>query len=124
MRARYDLPNLSVKVPVATVLTHLRTNRELHKAEAKEAKVARQQQLLEEYEKAVERIKLGEAQPRIKQMPAVPDHTEDYDSAIKLLEMSSDKDIVLDTAAVDCFVRDRWDWKQDFEANTSGYLGG
>lgn len=54
-------------------------------------------------------------------LPVPEDHTDDYDLAIQMLEMSIDDDVTLTSIEFRKFVNDEWEWKHRWEANTAAY---
>jgi len=55
---------------------------------------------------------------------AVPKtHEKAYDQIIRMMEMSVDEEIVLTCSQFGCFVMDDWDWKEQWAASNSVYVG-
>lgn len=53
------------------------------------------------------------------------DHTDDYQNAIQMLEMTRDagvKTIEITRKDFQCYVRDNWGWKEEWVSNSTRYL--
>lgn len=50
------------------------------------------------------------------------DHTEDYERAITMLEMSEDETVTITSTQFAAFVQDQWQWKQNFLLKNSTYM--
>lgn len=50
------------------------------------------------------------------------DHEKDYDRALSMLELAVDEEIRLDEKTFAQYVRDEWDWKEQFHNLSSGYF--
>lgn len=53
--------------------------------------------------------------------PIPPNYLEEYDRVLAMLEMSSEETITLDSTEFDCYVRDKWQWKNAFLRATTAY---
>lgn len=49
------------------------------------------------------------------------DHTRDYDRAIKMMEMTTDEEVVLPEAEFKSYVMDDWSWANQFYGTNSVY---
>ncbi len=49
------------------------------------------------------------------------DHTAEYDTAIRMLEMHTEKTIKLNADEVRCLIENKWDWMQDFISKNEVY---
>jgi hypothetical protein len=49
------------------------------------------------------------------------DHTAEYDTAIRMLEMHTEDTIKLSADEVRCLIENKWDWMQDFIAKNEVY---
>lgn len=113
-----------VKVNKAELLGILRTNKEKHIAEFKEA--------VEDFKKAVTKIaednlklvQTGDLTEiaKVRSNPPKPTSYEDsYTRAIRMLELSVDEVIELDASTFSQLVLDEWQWKQAFSTSNSTY---
>lgn len=114
----------NVKVNRVELLEIVRKNRDAHSAAWLEA--------VDEYKAAViklckENLKLAKTEdlsliPRIKPIPPVPTaYLNEYDRAIRMLEMSVDTEIVLEQHDFQQLVLDEWSWKKAFVGLASTY---
>lgn len=49
------------------------------------------------------------------------DHSRDYEVVIKMLEFEQSSEVEIDTEQFECYVMDRWDWKEEFVATHNTY---
>lgn len=55
-------------------------------------------------------------------LPIFPEnHLAEYDRVIKMLEMTTQKEIELDHKEFSNYIMDNWDWKNSFKTIVSGY---
>lgn len=50
------------------------------------------------------------------------DHGDDYLGTIRRLELSVEPELVLDTHEFDAYIRNKWEWRNSFLNNNSGYV--
>jgi len=110
-----------VRVQKIDVLEQLRKNRELHHSIFLEAVVGYREEVIRQLETHLEEIRSGKPKRTSIHVPSPEDHTQDYDNAIEMLEMSVDDVIELDSDAFMAFYKDQWGWKKQFLASNSGY---
>lgn len=121
-----------VKVNKADLLKVIRENRTKHIEEFKEAcdgykemALAKITDVMEELKGKIGRLKEGQA---IALMAVnfglqVPEsHEAEYDTVIRMLEMSIDDTLLVRTDEFECYVMDRWDWKDRWSASNVGYV--
>ena len=53
--------------------------------------------------------------------PFPENHSDDYEGTIKRLELSIEPEIELESNEFDCYVRNKWQWRQSFLTTNSGY---
>jgi hypothetical protein len=58
----------------------------------------------------------------ISRLPVPRSHESDYDSALKMMEMSQDTELELSQQEFETFVMDNWDWKRDFAGASAFYM--
>ena len=51
------------------------------------------------------------------------DYSEEYNSVIRMLELSADENITLTAKEFDSLVRNQWSWRNSFLTSYSGYAG-
>ena len=113
-----------VNVNKTDVLKRLRKNRKAHRAIFLEALEGYRKAAIAEFEKHIERVKKQPAGKNFRVYVSLTqpvDHTEDYDSAIGLLELSVDEVVSLDEDSYRQFYLDQWGWTASFVASNSYY---
>lgn len=117
----YDSTGLTMTFPVAKLIEALKTNREKHKQMVTEAKknfiAAQRTELLDK----LKRLDEGKKIDTYSNLRAPGDNTSQYDTAISMLEMTTDTNIKLGQAQYNCYVLDNWSWKRDFLMSASSY---
>ena len=116
--------NFSVTVPRLEVIEKLKANLSQHKADYLEAVDA----YFEEVEKKLKaELKKFKSKPResVRVSLSFPvTYADSYETAIEMLEMSVDENIVLNRDMFVKFVKDEWEWKNSFAAGTLSYIAG
>jgi hypothetical protein len=105
------------------ILKALRANRETHKkivVEARKGYVAKAREALKSRLDALESGKIVSLAFRLS---PPQDHTNVYDTAIRMLELSVQPTIELTSTQVQCLIQDDWDWKQGFLGSNAMYSG-
>jgi hypothetical protein len=59
---------------------------------------------------------------RLTALSAPEDHTADYDRSIQMLEMSVDKEILVDEREFQNYVQDIWNWSRDWAVSNMRYV--
>ena len=74
-------------------------------------------------EEMLEKAKHGGEFDRLalSRMPLLENHTNDYELALEMLELETRDVVSIDTYAFRRYVRDEWEWKQSWAANTQAY---
>lgn len=106
------------------LLNILKSNREKHITAHAEA-VEDRKALFEKTMKLV--MKEYRATGKIKQslsFPKVPLNIEQYDKAIRKMELETNSIVELDDHEFDQLVMDNWHWKDEFELRSTMYKGG
>lgn len=58
----------------------------------------------------------------LSRLPVPEDHTRDYEVALEMLEWEVGDTVELDHTDFRRYVRDEWEWRASFAANTQAYL--
>lgn len=105
------------------VLERLKTNREEHIREVKEAWDGYWTTAMDMLEKQIQRIEARKPidQDAIRAVPEPPDYTKDYDMAIEQLEAAFGDLITLDDGEFKRFMLNEWSWRPQFQAQTANY---
>ena len=114
--------NLQTKVSKKKALDIIKSNRVEHEKDYKEA--------VKEYLKKAEeelKLKLNQIQRGIDinlniSLSKPVQYLTEYDSAIKMLEMTTESTVDMDPQTFDCLINDNWNWKHSFLSNTGIYL--
>lgn len=117
--------NISMKVTCSTeeLLAQVRVNKEAHAAIVEEAKrgfVLTARAVLEGH---LEKLKEGKLTQLHVSLAPPRDHTREYDTILKMLEMHKSEHIELSADEVRMFVEDQWDWTEEFLHTNSAYSG-
>lgn len=111
----------SVKVNVAQALEIVRNNREQHREIFEEALEGYRQKMIVHLNLMIEEIRKGNRVEHSIRLPQPVDQTKEYDRAIKMLEMSVDKEVELDETSFANFIMDDWSWSDQFLMTNSNY---
>jgi hypothetical protein len=106
------------------LLAILRTNRNEHRYIFLKAQKAYRQRAIEVLDQQLKLARTGApfTLAEIVQLAAPEDHTGDYDRAIKMLEFSVDKTVVLSATDFSCLVQDKWAWSQQWACSNINYV--
>lgn len=112
---------MEIKARKDEVLETLRKNREEHAAIVAEARIGYVQKAKEALRKRLDQLEFGELASLNFSLSPPQDHTRVYDVAIRMLEMEQRETVILDSGQVQTLVMDRWDWQENFLAQTMHY---
>ena len=112
----------SITVIKDDLITTLRQNRDAHRSMFLKAQEVYRDKMIEEMERALKEAREGGAIERSFRLPLPEDHTDDFDTAIEMLEWEQADQIMLSQQDFLTFVRNQWGWRQSFAANTGSYL--
>lgn len=114
----------SVKVEKAELLKIVRDNQKKHVKEFDESVKDYKKAAIKVAKEHVELAKTGELDKisKIKAMPAAPtSYEKDYDRAIRMLELSVEDTIELESDVFNQLVLDEWHWKHQFTVSSALY---
>jgi hypothetical protein len=112
----------TVRVSKEELLEKLRTNRDQHVKDFKEAVIEYRKAALKELTEMVKQAKSkGTKITRAIVAPEPVSYESSYTTAIRMLEMSVDEEIELDQEDFAKYVEDNWQWRGAFAANTLSY---
>lgn len=115
----------TVKVDKARLKSTLTENRETHKREFGEAMSGYWDAFVGELTKMQEMVKAKDLNVEHSVRLARPvDHTTDYDEALAVLDWEKQDEILLSMNDFQCYVRDNWDWRDEFKGTHAAYSGG
>ncbi|MEQ3693190.1 MAG: hypothetical protein ABNH16_07145 [Thalassolituus sp.] len=111
-----------VKLNKIDLLQVLKDNLAKHTAEVAELRSERTGKVLDHMESELEKA-LSDAnyQPVTKDFPMIESHEGDYKKVIRMVEMSVDEAITLDSRSFDQYVMDNWAWKSALDFTKTLY---
>lgn len=117
--------NISMKVCCQTedLLSKVRENKEAHAAIVAEAKLGFAEKARSVLESHLEKLKEGKLKELHLHLTSPRDHSREYETIIKMLEMHRNSHIELSADEVRMFVEDKWDWTEEFLQTNSAYSG-
>lgn len=110
-----------IKVKRDELLAKIKENRKSHRDLFLEAQKGYRELVIEELDRMLKEAKDGKPIRRSITMPEPVDHTDDYDNAIAMLEMSVDDEVVIESNEFACYVRDNWSWKRHAQHTNMAY---
>jgi hypothetical protein len=113
-----------VRVDRTALLAALETNRQQHHQLFVAAVDGYREELLRILERHIEDVRAGSAEHVSVFLQRPEDHTPDYDTVIKMLQMSLDEEITLTQGDFRRYVMDQWEWKEAWTASNSAYYAG
>lgn len=113
----------TVRINKGELVNKLTENRKNHKAEFDKASVGYRDYMVNELSKAIVRLTSGEnIELRFDYDKPPVDHTEDYDAALKMMEMSVDATIELSECDFRQIVLDDWEWQRMWKISNTKYI--
>lgn len=119
----YGIDSMQVTVKKAEALTIVRGNREAHAAIVAEAREGYLDKARKALSDKMEKLLKGKVVALSFHLSVPRDHTKEYDTAIKMLEMHTGDTVGLTAGQVRTLIQDEWDWKDRFYATNSAYSG-
>jgi hypothetical protein len=115
-----------VTVKKAELIEKIKVNMETHEATYEKAVVAFRKQQIELLESQLNVARKGRPIDRmaLSRMPVPENHMDDYNRALRALEMHTGDEIELGEYDFNRFVLDEWEWTHSFLANTTSYVAG
>ena len=111
----------NMEFPVDVLLVTLKENRENHKHIVKEAQEGYLGALQRELKAKLSALKKGKTISPHSSLCAPGDNTNEYDTVIEMLEMTTDEALVLNKNDFRCYVMDKWQWQRSFLDNASNF---
>lgn len=113
-----------ITVKKDNLIATVRENREAHRDIFLRAQEQYRRKMVEELDRALQEARDGGTIRRAFSLPVPEDHTDDFDTAIDMLEWSIEDTVELDEYTFARLVRNEWGWQQSFTANTEAYTSG
>lgn len=108
--------------PVDKLLEIIRKNRDDHRNMFLKAQEGYREDFLKELEMMLEEARKGKRYLRMVQLVEPIDMTKEYDRIIKMLELTTEKNVQLTTQEFSQYVMDDWAWKAQVTATNSQYI--
>jgi hypothetical protein len=115
------LENLKVTVKVSDLLNVLKKNRAIHKAVVEEARAGYMERAQVALKERLKALKQGNISSLTFRLSPPADYTDRYNTAIGMLEMAQEKELVLSAMDYRQYVEDKWDFTDTFYAVNSAY---
>lgn len=111
-----------VEVNREELLGKIQINRENHKDIVSKALDGYRKAVIEVLDDMIQTIKDGGKINTYISLPRPEDHSDDYDTIIGMLTMSTQDTVSLGPEEYRSYVEDKWDWKDRFAASTAAYV--
>lgn len=112
----------TITVRKAQLLETLIQNRDEHQVIFDKAQEAYRASMIDELDRALAEAKGGKQIKRMFTLPVPENHTDDFNTAIKMLDWHTEDDIELEQHEFEQYVENRWAWRASFAANTQSYV--
>lgn len=110
-----------IRVKKVDLLEKLKGNRAAHATMVREAQEGYKAKVIEVLEKRLDEAKNGQNVTHVIFLQTPSDHTADYDTRIRMLEMCVNDEIPLHVCELRQYVMDEWDWTGEALANNALY---
>ena len=104
----------TVRVSKTALIRRLQENRDQHREQFEKGLELYRKAVVQELEEQLARARRNESVARFSVLNQPEDHTENYNHAIELLDMSLDDEVELTAEEFAQYVRDDWGWKRQF----------
>ena len=103
------------------VVSALEAQLKTHKAIVDEAWEGYKVAVVSQLKEALEDIEAGDRAAVQVYVKAPEDYTDDIETAIQMLQMTTASTVVLGEQEFGCYIQGRWNWANSFLANNSAY---
>jgi hypothetical protein len=111
-----------ITVDKADLIEKIQANRDEHRSMFLKAQERYREAMIAELDRALQEAREGKAIQRAFALPVPEDHTDDFNTAIEMLEWEQGDTVILVHRDFRCFVQNRWEWEASFLRNTGSYL--
>jgi len=111
-----------ITVEKAALIAKLQTNRDEHRSMFIKAQERYRDAMIVELDRALTEARAGDPIRRAFTLPVPEDHTEEFNTAIEMLQWETGDEVVLGHRDFQRYVQNRWEWAASFAANTQAYL--
>lgn len=112
-----------ITVEKAALIAKLQSNRDEHRSMFIKAQERYRDAMIAELDRALQEARDGQKIRRAFSLPVPEDHTEEFNTAIEMLQWETGDEVQLDQHDFQRYVQNRWQWAASFAANTQSYLG-
>jgi len=111
----------NVKVARVAVMARIKENRDKHRAIVLEAMEGYRKTAIEELDRMLSDARKGKRIAQHLDLIQPTDHTKDYDRVIDMMSMSTEAEITLSANDFARYVRDEWEWREQFLHSNAMY---
>lgn len=112
---------LNFKYKTKDLISKLEENRKKHKDTYEVATIQYKKELEDELAAMLKKAKAGISISHLVNLEKPEEYLKEYDTALDILKMTSQKEVDIDQRTFAQLVRDEWDWKTSFLSKTVGY---
>lgn len=112
----------SVKVNKEELLQRLHANREDHRDLFLRAQEVYRERAIAELDGMLRRAREGDDIERSIRLIEPQDYTEEFDTAIEMIEWEVGDEVILDQREFKQYVQNEWGWMGNFTASTQAYV--
>jgi len=110
-----------ITVDKAKLLLHLSKNKDKHHNTFIEIQSGYRKKVIKELELRLKDVRDNKKINLCFNLPEPADHTEDYESAIEMLQWCIKDTVQITKSNYDNFIRDKWSWSSNFSATSGLY---
>ena len=111
-----------ITVDKADLIAKIQANRDEHRSMFLKSQERYREAMIAELDRALEEARDGQKIRRAFTLPVPEDHTDDFNTALEMLDWEQEDSVELDQRDFARFVQNRWEWQASFAANTQSYL--
>jgi hypothetical protein len=111
-----------ITVEKTALIAKLQSNRDEHRSMFIKAQERYREAMIAELDRALQEARNGDKIRRAFSLPVPEDHTEEFNTAIEMLQWETGDEVQLDQHDFQRYVQNRWQWAASFAANTQSYL--
>jgi len=112
----------TITVKKDDLINTMRDNRDVHRETFLAAQDAYRIAVIAELDRMLAEAKAGMPVKRAITLPVPEDHTDDFDTAIQMLEWDTGDEVELTHHEFKQYVQNQWGWLASFAMNTQSYL--
>jgi hypothetical protein len=111
-----------ITVSKADLIAKLQSNRDAHRSMFLKAQEVYREKMIAELDRALHEARQGDQIRRAFSLPVPEDHTDEFDTAIEMLQWETADEVLLSPSDFMRYIQNRWQWAASFAANTGSYL--